>query len=58
MCNGLKCFFDCPGKDETRTYKITGVGKGEAYINVSFDNVATYDEKMINGSGKIGILVK
>ena len=57
-CNGLMCFFDCPGTDETKTYKITAVGKGEAYINVTLDDVASYDEKILTGSGKIGILVK
>ena len=57
-CNGLMCFYDCPGANESKTYKITGVGKGEAYINVTLTDVASYDEKTLTGSGKIGILVK
>lgn len=53
-CNGNTCFFD----KWTVTYTVTGVSAGTAYINVKVDDMVTYDEKAVTGSGKIGILVK
>ena len=58
-CNNNKCFFDAQeGSTATVTYVVTGVGSGTAYINVTLDDLVSYSEKEITGTGKVGILVK
>ena len=54
ICVGEVCFFD----KWTITYTVTGVSAGTAYVNVTIDDLANYDGKVVTGSGKVGVLVK
>lgn len=58
-CNNMKCFFDAQtGQTSTISFTVTGVKAGKAYIKVNLDDLISYNDKIITGSGKVGILVK
>ena len=53
-CFGSSCFFD----NNSITFTVTGKSDGTAYINISLDDLVSYDENNLSGSGSVGILVK
>ncbi len=58
-CNGTKCFFDAPtGSESSIEYTVTGVGAGNATINVTIEDLLTYEEVPINGSGSLSVTVQ
>ena len=58
-CNGTKCFFDAPtGSESSIEYTVTGIESGNANINVMIEDLLTYDEVPINGSGSLNVTVQ
>lgn len=59
-CNDKnECFIDVlKDKNEKVTYIVTGVGKGNATIDVYLQDLYTYEEKKLTGTGKISVSVK
>lgn len=58
-CNGIRCFYDALfGNDHTIEYTVTAKENGEAFINVELEDVLTFNEEAVTGSGKIKVLIK
>ncbi len=59
-CNKEKdlCFLDAFKDPDALTFTVTGVKAGTAYINIVIDDIETVSGSTVNGSAKVGILVK
>ncbi len=60
ICNDEQmCFLDALTKEDEITITVKGLKAGQTYININIDNIVlAADDSEINGSAKVGILVK